>query len=129
MKLIKIPEEKFYDYRLHAMFDCYKWDPMFCDSNTLAKYVLVLSKAENEEVIKLTKDLDKETRMAEEFLNKNKSISKKLKLPSKIIHKIPTMQNYDNEKNIRLMRYDFHLDIDNGWTVTEVNSDVPGRFC
>ena len=27
MKLIKIPEDKYYDYRLQAMFDCYKWDP------------------------------------------------------------------------------------------------------
>ena len=50
MKLIKIPENKYYDYRLNAMFNCYKWDPQFYDNNTLAKYVLVLSKAENEEV-------------------------------------------------------------------------------
>ena len=33
MKLVKIPESKYYDYRIQAMFDCYKWDPQFCDSN------------------------------------------------------------------------------------------------
>ena len=49
MKLIKIPEDKYYEYRLQAMFDCYKWDPQFCDSNTLARHVLVLSEKENEE--------------------------------------------------------------------------------
>ena len=128
MKLIKIPEDKYYDYRLQAMFDCYKWDPQFCNNNTLAKYVLVLTKEENNEVIKLTKKLDKETRLAEEYLNKNTKIVKKLALPKKILQQITNMQNYDNTKNIRLMRYDFHPDINGKWVVTEVNSDVPGGF-
>ncbi|MBR5227298.1 MAG: glutathionylspermidine synthase family protein [Clostridia bacterium] len=128
MKLIKIPEDKYYEYRLQAMFNCYKWDPMFCDNNTLAKYVLVLTKEENEEVLQLTEKLDEETRQAEEFLNKNLRISKKLSLPKKILEKISAMQNYDESKNIRLMRYDFHPDKNNRWSVTEVNSDVPGGF-
>lgn len=128
MKLIKIPEEKYYDYKLQAMFDCYKWDPQFCDNNTLAKYVLILTKEENEEVIKLTKSLDKETRLAEEYLNKHTKIVKKLALPKKILEQIHSMQNYDSSKNIRLTRYDFHPDINGEWVVTEVNSDVPGGF-
>ena len=49
MKLVRIPESKYYDYRIQAMFDCYKWDPQFCDSNTLSKYALILTKEENEE--------------------------------------------------------------------------------
>lgn len=83
MKLVKIPEDKYYDYRIKAMFECYKWDPQFCDSNTLAKYVLVLTKEENEEIVKLTEKLDKETRLAEEYLNKHIKIAKKLLLPKK----------------------------------------------
>ena len=128
MKLVKIPEYKYYDYKVDAMFDCYKWDPQFCDNNTLAKYALVLTKEENDEVIRLTESLDKETRLAEEYLNKNIKIAKKLALPKKIIEKIPNMQNYDKTKNIRLMRYDFHPDKNGKWVVTEVNSDVPGGF-
>ena len=128
MKLIKIPEDKYYEYRINAMFNCYKWDPMFCDSNTLSKYVLVLTKEENEEIIKLTQKLDKETTLAEEYLNKNTKISKKLLIPKKIVEQIPHMQNYDSSKNIRLKRYDFHPDIKGKWIVTEVNSDVPGGF-
>ncbi len=128
MKLIKIPEDKYYEYRLQAMFNCYKWDPQFYDSNTLAKYVLVLTKKENEEVIELTEKLDKETRLAEEYLNKNIKIAKKLDLPKKILEQIHNMQTYDSTKNIRLMRYDFHPSIDGTWVVTEVNSDVPGGF-
>ena len=60
MKLVKIPDSKYYSYRLDAMFNCYKWDPMFYDSNTLAKYVLVLTEQENKELIELTEKLDKE---------------------------------------------------------------------
>lgn len=128
MKLIKIPEDKYYNYRIDAMFECYKWDPQFCDSNTLANYVLVLTKEENAEVIKLTESLDKETRLAEEYLNKHSKIAKKLALPKRILEKIPNMKNYDKTQNIRLMRYDFHKDIENKWVVSEVNSDVPGGF-
>ena len=128
MKLVKIPDDKYYEYRLNAMFNCYKWDPEFCDNNTLAKYVLVLTKEEGREVAKLTEDLDKETIKAEEFLNKHSNISKKLALPKKILEQIPNMQDYDNTKNIRLTRYDFHPDVNDKWVVTEVNSDVPGGF-
>ena len=128
MKLVKIPENKYYDYRIKAMFDCYKWDPQFCDSNTLSKYVLVLTKAENDEIIKFTESLDIETRLAEEYLNKNIKIAKKLLLPKKILEQIPNMQTYDKTQNIRLMRYDFHPSIDGNWVVTEVNSDCTGEF-
>ena len=128
MKLVKIPDEDYYDYRLQAMFDCYKWDPQFCDNNTLSKYVLVLTKEENNEVINLTKELDKETRAAEEYLNKNIKIAKKLALPKKIVEQISNMQSYDRTRNIRIMRYDFHPSINSKWVVTEVNSDVPGGF-
>ena len=128
MKLIKIPNNKYYDYRIKAMFDCYKWDPQFYDSNTLAKYVLVLTQKENEELITLTENLDRETRLAEEYLNNNIKIAKKLALPRKIIEQISNMQNYNKAQNIRLMRFDFHPSIDGKWIVTEVNSDVPGGF-
>ncbi len=128
MKLIKIPEKEYYQYRLSAMFDCYKWDPQFYDSNTLANYVLVLSKQENEEVIHLTESLDQETRRAEEYLNQHAKIAKKLSLPHHICQQIKHMKHYDKTQNIRLMRYDFHPSVEEKWVVTEVNSDVPGGF-
>ena len=71
MKLIHIPEDKYDEYRLNAMFDCYKWDPQFKDNNTLAKYALVLTKEEYNELVNLTEAIDKETIAAEEYLNKN----------------------------------------------------------
>ena len=128
MKLVSIPENKFDEYRLNAIFNCYKWDPQFLDNNTLAKHALVLSEEEVKEVSKLTEQLDKETIEAEEFLNKNLKLAKPLHLPKKIYKELERMSNYDAKKHIRLMRYDFHPTIDNKWAVSEVNSDVPGGF-
>ncbi len=129
MKLISIPKEKYEDYRLDLMFDCYKWDPQFLDNNTIAKHVLVITEEEHEELKKLTEKIDEETTNAEEFLNNNLKLSKKLALPRKIHKELKKMKNYEKNKHIRLMRYDFHLTIDGKWAVSEVNSDVPRRIC
>ena len=67
MKLIKIPIEKYDEYRINAMFDCYKWDPKFYDSDTLSNYVLVLNKKENEE----SDDVPSEEELDEEVEENN----------------------------------------------------------
>ena len=128
MKLVTIPSEKFKEYRSSAIFDCYKWDPQFLDSNTVARYALVLSEEEYKEVSKLTEELDMETRNAEEFLNRNLHLTKPLALPKKIHNELKRMTNYDSKNNVRLMRYDFHPTTSGEWAVSEVNSDVPGGF-
>ena len=128
MRLITIPKEKYDDYRLNVMFNCYKWDPQFLDNNTIAKYALVISKKEHEELERLTEDMDYETRKAEEILNEHLEITKILALPKKIKKELKAMDNYDKDKHIRLMRYDFHPTIEGKWAVSEVNSDVPGGF-
>lgn len=128
MKLIPIPPNKYDEYRLRLMFDCYKWDPQFLDHNTVAKYVLVITQEEHEELLKLTEKLDRETRAAEEFLNQNLELAGPLALPKKVNREIRNMKNYEADKHIRLMRYDFHPTIEGKWAVSEVNSDVPGGF-
>lgn len=128
MKLISIPESQYEDYRLNLMFDCYKWDPQFFDSNTIAKYVLVLNYEEYEQLKNLTEKLDKETRTAEYFLNDNLKLTKQLNLPRKISKELESMRNYKPDSHIRLMRYDFHPTIEGKWVVSEVNSDVPGGY-
>ena len=128
MRLVTIPEEKYDEYRLDAIFDCYKWDPQFLDNNTVARHALVLTREEYKEVAKLTEELDKETIAAEQFLNENLSMAKPLALPKAIKKKLERMSNYDPKKHIRLMRYDFHPTVDGTWAISEVNSDVPGGF-
>ena len=128
MKLVPIPKDQYDEYRVTLMFDCYKWDPQFSDRNTIAKYVLVLTPKEHEELKDLTEKLDLETRKAEKFLNNNLKLAKPLALPKKIRNEIKKMKNYEEERHIRLMRYDFHPTIEGKWAVSEVNSDVPGGF-
>lgn len=128
MKLVSIPKEKYNDYRLDLMFDCYKWDPQFYDNNTISKHALILTQEEHKELKSLTEKLIKETREAEVFLNNNLEYTKKLELPKKLRREIKSMENYDPTKHVRLMRFDFHPTIENKWAVSEVNSDVPGGF-
>lgn len=128
MELVSIPKDKYDEYRLDAIFNCYKWDPQFVDNNTIAKHVLVITEEEHKELKDLTEKLDKETRQAEECLNQNLNLAKPLKLPRKIIQYLKTMKNYESNKHIRLMRYDFHPTKEGKWAISEVNSDVPGGF-
>lgn len=58
-------------------------DPQFLDNNTIAKYALVISKEEDEELKELTEKLDEETRKSEEVINNNLNLAKMLKLPRK----------------------------------------------
>lgn len=126
MRLVAIPNYE--DYRIDAMFDCYKWDPQFLDHNTLSRYALVLTEQEAKEVAGFTEKLDIETRNAEAYLNHHLELTKKLKIPRQIKKELKRMKNYDAEKHIRLMRYDFHPTQEHKWVISEVNSDVPGGF-
>lgn len=128
MKLISVPNEKYEEYKMDLIFDAYKWDPQFLDSNTVAKHILVISEKEHEELKKITEEIDKETIISEEYLNKNLQIAKPLSLPKKIYNEIKSMKNYQKNNHVRLMRYDFHPTLEGDWAVSEVNSDVPGGF-
>ena len=128
MRLVSIPENKYDEYRLDVIFNCYKWDPQFLDNNTIAKYILIISEEEHKELVRLTEKLDEETIQSERMLNSNLKLAKPLELPKRIYRELKKMKNYQPEKHIRLMRYDFHPTTEGGWAVSEVNSDVPGGF-
>lgn len=126
MRLVPIPQEKYENYKQRLMFEGYKWDPQYIDNNTVAKYVLVLSRDEAMTIADYTKKLARETMRAEEFINDNLHLAKILELPKRLKKEIKSMSNYESKKHIRLMRFDFHP-IGNGkYAVSEVNSDVPG---
>ena len=128
MKLIPIPQDQYDEYRLKLLFECYKWDPQFEDHNTVARNALVLSQEEYREVKRLTEAMDAETRAAEDFLNGHRPLAKPLRLSPKLRREIASMGDYDPNRHVRLMRYDFHPVQEGGWAVSEVNSDVPGGF-
>ncbi|MBR4084839.1 MAG: glutathionylspermidine synthase family protein [Lachnospiraceae bacterium] len=128
MKLIPIPKENYEEYRRNLMFGCYKWDPQFVDNNTIARYALVLTKDEQQELATLTEQLDAETRAAEEYLIRHQELAGPLAFSKKLKRELKKMTNYQPEQHVRLMRYDFHPTIEGEWAVSEVNSDVPGGF-
>ena len=128
MKLITIPEHKYENYRLDVIFNCYKWDPQFLDHNTIARHILVITREEHKELERLTEKLDKETIQSEKFLNSNLKLARALALPGYIYKEMKKMVNYQPDRHVRLMRYDFHPTQEGNWAVSEVNSDVPGGF-
>jgi len=128
MKLVSIPKNEYDNYKLNVIFNGYKWDPQFLDNNTIAKHILVITENEHKELEEITEKLDKETTQSEEMLNNNLKLTKPLLLPRKIKRELKKMKNYQADKHIRLMRYDFHPTIEGNWAVSEVNSDVPGGF-
>lgn len=128
MKLVRIPKDKYDDYRLSAIFEGYKWDPQFLDDNTVADHVLVITQEEDQILKELVVNLGKETEASEILMNKNHKLMKDLKLPFKMKRMLKKMSNYNPEEHIRLMRFDFHPCTDGSLMISEVNSDVPGGF-
>ena len=128
MKLVTIPKDKYDNYRLDVIFNGYKHDPQYMDSNTIAKHILVITQEEHAEIERLTEQLEKETIKAERFLNNNLELAKPLALPRQTRKELYRMKNYEPDKHIRLMRFDFHPTVDGDWALSEVNSDVPGGF-
>lgn len=127
MELIKIDPNKYEDYRLNVIFDGYKWDPQFLDNHTVSQHILVLTEAEHQLLKDDTIALGLETEAAEHIIHKNQHLVKSLVLPKKLRKDVLLMDNYEKEKHIRLMRFDFHPTTD-GFAISEVNSDVPGGF-
>jgi glutathionylspermidine synthase len=127
IKLELIPEDKYSDYRYNVIFKAYKWDPQVGDNNTVSKHVVILDSKTVEQLKSWAEQLSSETMLMEEELLKNLSLAKELGLPDKIRKMLGRTSNYNRNKNVRLMRFDFHP-TKTGWAISEVNSDVPGGF-
>ena len=131
VRLVLIPEDKYSDYRCDAIFNAYKWDPQFGDQSTVSKQIVLLDAETAEKLETWAERLSEETMAMEEELIANPGPAKELGLPKKIYRELPRLKNYSREKNVRLMRFDFHPVIPAtadglNWAVSEVNSDVPG---
>ena len=123
--LARIPMERYSDYRYEAIFRAYKWDPQVEDHNTVAEHVVLLDRQTAGQLERWAEQLSAETMEIEQAMMDRTDLVKKLGLPSKIKKAIHRIDNYSQEKHIRLMRFDFHPTTE-GWAVSEVNSDVPG---
>lgn len=127
IQLIKVPNEAYSDYRYEVIFKAYKWDPQVEDANTVSEYIAVLEEETVAELASLAEELAVETTAMETELSKKLFLAKELGLPKSMCRAMKKTANYQKEEHVRLMRFDFHP-TDEGWQISEVNSDVPGGF-
>ena len=125
LRLGTVPDKSYPDYRYEVIFKAYKWDPQVGDNNTVSNRVLLLDRILAGQLAEWAEELSAETELMEQALLGRPDLVAELGLPRKIGRLLGRMSTYRREANIRLMRFDFHPTED-GWAVSEVNSDVPG---
>ena len=102
-----------------------KWDPQVEDVSTLFPGVIELRPGVWEHLADLAEALDREALAAEAELCSRPDLIRRLSLPPRIerlLRRTPA-----RACGPRVSRYDFHW-TDEGWRISEVNSDVPGGY-
>lgn len=127
LKLVTISPKDYLDYRYDVIMNAYKWDPQVEDYNTISNHAIIIDEETSKQLIASTEALAIETVNIENALLTNLTNAKDLALPKSIIKNLNKIKNYDKDQHVRLMRFDFHPTND-GWAISEVNSDVPGGF-
>jgi glutathionylspermidine synthase len=125
LTLGRIPPEQYSEYRYAAIFDAYKWDPQVGDQNTVAEHAVLMDAATARQLESWAERLADETVRAERAMLVRPELAKRLGLPRAVRRALGRMDGGEPEGHVRLMRFDFHPTAD-GWSVSEVNSDVPG---
>jgi len=120
--------DEWYQYRHRVIFDCDKWDPQVEDVSTLAAHALVLDAAEWTQVVRIAESLARETLAAEQELRGRFDLHAKLGLPWTIRNALRSARLDAAPTDWpRVIRFDFHA-TDDGWRISEANTDVPGGF-
>lgn len=110
-------------WRRRVIFDCCKWDPQVGDTSTISDHACLLSPAAACHLATLAEHLARETLEMEEALAKRPDLYRDLAIPRRLR---PLLAGAHGG-GIRVMRFDFHP-VEDGWALSEVNSDVPGGY-
>jgi len=124
-RLALIPPGAYTDYRYEVIFGAYKWDPQVRDANTVSRHAAVITRETAQELNTMAERLSAEVMAMEEALLTRPELQKTMGFGGKMKKPLRAMGNYRREEHVRLMRFDFHPTED-GWMISEVNSDVPG---
>jgi glutathionylspermidine synthase len=108
-----------------AIFECCKWDPQVEDVPVLAPFALTISSETWAELTLLSEQLAAETVAAETELVQQPHLHNRLGLSSAVRKALRAARFMPAVSAARFMRFDFHL-TNQGWRISEVNSDVPG---
>ena len=124
-RLALIPPEAYAEYRYEAIFGAYKWDPQVRDTNTVSRHALFLSRETAQTLNAMAQQLAAELMEMEAALLTQPRLHKAMGFDGKTARALRGMESYQRDAHVRLMRFDFHP-TDQGWEISEVNSDVPG---
>lgn len=116
-----------------AIFECCKWDPQVGDSETLARFPLIVSRDVWKALARDAEALHAETLALEEAIVRRPDLQRALTLPRAIRRALSSTNGLSRPAPpltrgiARVMRFDFHPTTD-GFAVSEVNCDVPGGY-
>lgn len=113
-------------YRLDAIFQGRKWDAQIFDRSAIADRALLLAREDWRELESAVTALYAETLEVERRLHelaRNEGSARYL--PRRAWQRLRSLPAQAFDGRARLMRFDFHP-TEEGWRLSEVNSDVPG---
>ena len=114
--------------RRRAIFECCKWDPQVEDVATIADVPIVLSRSDWLALGEAAEALAAEVAAAEGELRDRQDLHETLGLPSAIRRALRRRRagpDRNPDSGTRFVRFDFHHTED-GWRISEANTDVPG---
>jgi glutathionylspermidine synthase len=109
--------------------DACKWDAQVGDVATLLPFPLQISRRAWTEIARIAEMLTSEALAAERELGERCDLHRLLAVPRSLRRELRRAERAGwSPTAVRVMRFDFHWTED-GWRISEVNSDVPGGFC
>lgn len=122
----RLSQSKFREYRLEAIFKGNKWDPQLLDFSVIGDRAILIGKKDWNLIQSAAVDLFQETLEIEKEVQKYiRDKKNKRILPSRAHYYSNLLPLSRTPDSVRLMRFDFHP-TEEGWRLSEVNSDVPG---
>ncbi|MBP8911191.1 MAG: glutathionylspermidine synthase family protein [Phycisphaerae bacterium] len=123
-----IPDAQFRELRLRMIFDHHKWDSQFEDIDSIGRRVLVLDGSAWDQLRLQSEQLWAEALAAEEEILCRPDLCRMLGLGRRLQKACTrTARQVPATAMARVMRFDFHF-TEEGWRISEANSDVPGGF-
>jgi glutathionylspermidine synthase len=102
-----------------------KWDPQVGDVESIGRFPLILPASHWQHLSESAEALARELMAAEVELLQRPDLQRRLGIPRPLCR---VLKGPPTPPAARVLRFDFHW-TDQGWKISEVNSDVPGGFC
>jgi glutathionylspermidine synthase len=122
-----VPLTQFEAIQRRMSLECFKWDSQVGDVSTLFPQPLLLSNQTWQEMRQMAERLADELNEAENEMLQRPELISLLGLPRAFHAELARHRQPPVSHAVRILRFDFHYTND-GWRISEVNSDVPGGY-